>query len=113
MARGFSKGVRVFNLEPGDKVASVALAGEVAGVSKTPPHGPNPQEWPGGRVALFEGEEPTQITVLHPMLPLEAIRLGGGSPPPTGRRPRSTSTRATGATTADASTPPPTPCTRA
>lgn len=55
LKRGFSKGNRIIKLVEGDRVAAVAVPGEIraAGVEKTPSEGP---DWPGGRVGLAEGE---------------------------------------------------------
>ena len=68
-----SKGLRVIRLEPGDRVASVALSTPV----EMPPPATNGGPWVGGRVGLEDGESVAQATVFTRVLDVAEIEPGG------------------------------------
>lgn len=71
-----SKGVSVIRLDPGDRVASVALIASPTRVEK-PPAAMSSHQWPAGRVGLDPGERAAQTQVLHDQRPLDEITPGG------------------------------------
>jgi hypothetical protein len=78
---GASRGVRIMRCDPGDTIATGALAAGEADAVQIPPN-INPQtiraeEWPGGRVGLRAGERTRSAIVFGPLLDLDALDLPG------------------------------------
>jgi hypothetical protein len=66
--RKASRGVRVMTLDAGDAVATAAVAAEIdAGDREGPPPAIRAAEWPGGRVALRDGERTRAEVVFAPL----------------------------------------------
>ena len=78
---GASRGGWIMRCDPGDTIASVALAAGEPNVAqnaaKTDPLTIRAEEWPGGRVGLREGERTRSAIVFGPLLDLEALDLPG------------------------------------